>query len=67
MYNLLETLDGNKTKLLGIAGVLLGAATRLGYIDSAMSLDILSILTILAGGTAVATDKVLGARFRSKA
>lgn len=67
MYKVLEFLDGKKAKLLAILGVILGMCSRLGYIDAQMATDILSILTIMAGGASVATDRVMGSfRYRSK-
>jgi hypothetical protein len=67
MYEILDWLDGRKAKMLAIAGVFLGMASRLGYLDSQIATDILSILTIMAGGASVATDKVIGSfKYRSK-
>ena len=62
MTKLLEFLDGKKAKLLAIVSIVISVLTRLGYLEQQLAVDIFSILTILAGGTALATDKVLGKR-----
>lgn len=66
MKKLLEWLDGRKAKLLAIVGIILGAVTRMGYVDPQIATDIMSILTVLAGGAAVATDRTLGVKYRAR-
>mgnify|MGYP001577329659 CR=1 FL=1 len=58
----LTALDGRKAKILAVAGIVIGLASLKGWIDSDISVAILSILNIVAGGAAVGTNSVLGKR-----
>lgn len=64
MENILRFLDNRKAKILGITGVIIGLLTTQGIISPEVATAILSILSILAGGASMATDKALGARRR---
>jgi len=59
---LLEYLDGKKAKIVAVSAIILNILTRMGYLDAQLAVDIFSILNILAGGAAVATDRNLGKR-----
>jgi len=62
MTSILQWLDGKKAVLLAIAGLVVGYLTTANILDSQLGALILSILNILAGGAAYATDRVLGQR-----
>ena len=62
LNSILQFLDGRKAKILAVAGIVIGLASLKGWLDGDVSTAILSILNILAGGAAVATNKILGNR-----
>lgn len=64
IQSILEFLDGKKAIILAIAGLIIGYLVQTNVVDGQLGALILAILNILAGGTAYATDKVLGARKR---
>jgi hypothetical protein len=66
MENLLKYLDGKKTIILAVIGLIDGYLVTTGTIDGLLGALILSILNILGGGAALATNKILGARIRMK-
>lgn len=65
MEKILEFLDGKKAKLTAIAGLIFGYLVAAGFMDAKLGALILSIINILAGTTAVITDKQLGSRKRN--
>ena len=67
MYNFLMWLDGKKAVLTAIAGSLNTYALAAGLIDSNMAVLIASIIGALSGTAVVATNQVLGSKYRSKA
>lgn len=64
ILKILEFLDGKKAKIVAICGVIVGYLSATNVIDPKLATAILSILSIIAGGAAIATDKIYGARFR---
>ena len=66
MDSILRFLDGKKAKILAIAGIVCGYLTAVGYLDAKLSTMILSILNILAGGAAVASDRSFGRSYRNR-
>lgn len=66
LNRLLALLDGKKAKIVGIVGLTLGFFTLKGIIDGDTSTYILSVINILAGTAAFATEKALGKSRREK-
>ncbi len=62
MEKILQFLDGRKAKILAICGLVIGYLITTNIIDAKLGGLILSILNIIAGGTVIATDKMLGKR-----
>ncbi|MFA5014820.1 MAG: hypothetical protein WC549_04705 [Actinomycetota bacterium] len=62
MDKLLQFLDGRKTYILAISGLIIGYLSTANIIDGKLATLILSILNVIAGGAVVATDQVLGRR-----
>ena len=66
MYNFLTWLDGKKAIISGIANALNTYALAAGLIDSNLAVFIASVIGILTGTAVVATNNVLGSKYRSK-
>jgi type IV secretory pathway VirB2 component (pilin) len=66
LNKILDFLDGRKAKILGIVSVVIGYMTATGAMSADLATAILAVLNIIAGGAAMATDKTLGFRKRSK-
>ena len=62
MKNLLIYLDGKKAIILTIAGLILNYLIVVETLDAKLGALILGVLNLLAGGTVIATNKVLGKR-----
>jgi hypothetical protein len=62
MENLLKFLDGRKAVILSICAAILSYLVAGGIIDANLGALIQTILSILAGGAVIMTDKTLGKR-----
>ena len=67
MYTFLLWLDGKKAILASLAQVANTYALAAGLIDMNMSVLISSVIGIVTGTAVVASNQVLGAKYRSKA
>jgi len=65
MANFLQFLDGKKAIICAVAGLVIAYLVQTNVMTGELGTLILSILNLLAGGTAIATNKVLGARMRT--
>lgn len=65
MTNILEWLDGKKAIILGIASAVLSYAVASQLITAELGALLQTIISILAGGAVIASNRILGARSRN--
>ena len=66
MEKLLEFIDGRKTTILAIASAICAYTVASGLITAELGALIQTIISIIAGGAVIASNRVLGRGYRSK-
>lgn len=67
MYNFLSWLDGKKAGINSMANAFIIYSLATGYIDNNMAILLASLVATATGTAIVATNKILGSKYRSKA